>query len=95
MMALENIDCDQKMGQLEKYTNDKRVFIQLNEFPSGYICAQSILKAALMSMMVLLILFTLEPARIEMMKRFVTRKILSKINDSASCLQFFLFFKWH
>ena len=47
-MPLENICQDWKMGTADEVdTKDKRGFIQMNGFPSGYKCTRSFLKAAL------------------------------------------------
>ena len=59
----------------------------MNELPSGYKCTQSFLKATLYSAHGSAYHFRFRnPTRSEMIKRFVTSKIISKVNDNASCL---------
>ena len=53
----------------------------MNELPSGYKCTQSFLKATLYSAHGSAYHFRFRnPTRSEMIKRFVTSKIISKIN---------------
>lgn len=71
-------------------TNDKRVFIQLNGPPSGYKGTRRFLKAALLSMYGSAYPSHFRnPTRSEMMKRYITSKVISKINENASCLPCF------
>ena len=71
-------------------TNDKSVFIQLNGLSSGYKVTQSFLKTTLQSMYDFAYLFHFRNfTRSETMKRFVTLKIIKKINDNALCLPCF------
>ena len=67
-------------------TNDKRVLIQQNGLPSVYKGSQSFLKATLQYMHGSAFLFHFRNStRSEMMKKFVTSKIINNINDNASC----------
>ena len=65
-------------------------FIQVNGLSSGYKDIQKYLKAVLLSMCGSAYSPHFENARrIEIMKQFVTIKIVSQINDNAPCLPCF------
>ena len=80
-----NVQSDEEVG-----TNDKRCFIQLNGPSSGYKGTQRFLKAVLLSMYGSAYPSHFgNPATSEMMKRFITLKVVCKINDNAFCLSYF------
>lgn len=72
-------------------TNDMRCFIQLNGPPSGYKGTRKFLKTALLSMYGSSYPSHFRnPTRSELMKLFVTSKVINKINENdASCLPCF------
>ena len=78
-----------KDGTVEEVgTNEKRIFIQLNGFPFGYKGTRSFSKAALLPMYGSAYPFYLRNStRNVIIKTFITSKIISKVNGSASsCL---------
>ena len=79
-----------KDGTIEDVgTNDKRFLIQLNGLPSGFKGTRSFLKAALQSIYSSTYHFHFKNStKCEMMERFVTSKIIIKINDNVSRLLF-------
>ena len=60
-----------------------RVFIQLNGLSYRY---PKVFKSTFIVYMILPILPTLDAKRSEIMKVFVTSKVMNKINDIVSCL---------
>ena len=83
---IEKYELRSKDGADEEVgTNDKRVFVQINESPSGYKGTRKFLKATLSSMYGSEYFFHFRYLKCEMMKRFITSKVVNKINANASC----------
>ena len=67
-------------------TNNKKDLIKLNRLSSGYKSTGKFLKAILLLMYGSAYPSHFGNARSEIMKQFVTSKVIGEINDNASCL---------